>query len=367
MSKGVYDFSLGLQPAGGTVITVLGEAAAEVKWESLVVSVAYATQAGVAQLVGELNARWNSFESANKLFVVGLDFGLTEPEAIRYLSDLPNAACYLHEARRTLSSALHPQSRFHPKLYAFGSRASIGESRLASGIVGSANLTGAALTSNFESYTRFRVSSATAPGRRWIGQLATVANIAESQPRASERLLSEYERLRAKAPAAGAEPTPGRYNPRADLGAAHLRALRAARCLWTQTLKIVENLGAGNPGNQVDLKRGSRVFFGSKVPLAAPTNTPLGSIDIIAVSGRENCNLRYGNNGMDKVNLPVPGGANPPKYDYGYVLWERKPDGSFKLHVRADGKVWVNGSEDEGTLFKYAGGRRVWGFFNRAP
>ena len=87
MSKGVYDFSLGLQPAGGTVITVLGEAAAEVKWESLVVSVAYATQAGVAQLVGELNARWNSFESANKLFVVGLDFGLTEPEAIRYLSD----------------------------------------------------------------------------------------------------------------------------------------------------------------------------------------------------------------------------------------------------------------------------------------
>lgn len=369
MPSNVYGFALGIQPTGGSVIADLGEVAAEVKWKGLIISVAYATEAGVVQLVGELTDRWDGFASAKKLFVVGLDFGLTEPEAIRYLDGLPNAACHLHEARRTLSSALRPPSRFHPKLFAFGSQASLGQSRVAGGIVGSANLTAAALTSNVESYARFCVSAASADGRRWIGQLATVENLARSQARATERLISEYEELRPRVPAAEAdrvEPTPASPRPRADLEAFHRRALRAARCLWTQTLKIVENRGAGIPGNQVDLKRGARVFFGSKVPLTVPTNTPLGSIDVIAVSGREECNLRYGDNGMDKVNLPVPGGAKRPRYDYAYVLWERMPDGTFKLHVRGDGKAWVKASQAEGTLFKYAGGRRVWGFFNRA-
>ncbi len=364
------DFLLRLQPARASALGDLGEVSAEAKWAGLVIWVAYATSAGVAQLVGELDSRWKGFERARKLFVVGLDFGLTEPGAIRHLSRLPNASCRLFEARRTLSAELRPQSRFHPKLYAFGSNSSISRSRLVSGIAGSVNLTGAALTSNFEAYARFRVGSGTAPGRRWIRELTLAEKLARSQPEASELLLTEYEKLRPKVLASSAvraEPTPGKYAPDEELQPAHLRALRAARCLWTQTLRIVENLGAGNPGNQVDLKRGARAFFRSGVPLNAPVNTPLGAIDVITAAGRERCNLRYGNNGMDKANLPIPGGANPAEYAHCFILWERTTGGSFRLHVRRDGKTWVRASRDEGTLFEYAGGRRSWGVFNRAP
>jgi len=370
MTTNASNFLLRLQPTRARAIEDLGEEAAEANWQSLFVCVAYATQAGVAQLVGELRSRWRRFDTARKLFVVGLDFGLTEPAAIRYLSNLKNASCHLYEARRTLSARLCPQSRFHPKLYAFGSSGSMSDSRSASGITGSVNLTGAGLTSNVEAYSRFRVSRETASGRRWIQELAAAEKLAKSQPRASEALLSEYERLRRKVPAVDilqAEPTPGTYDSSHELQAAHLRALQAARCLWTQTLRIVENRGVGHAGNQVDLKRGARVFFRSRVPLQAPINTPLGTIDVITSSGHEQCNLRYGNNGMDKVNLPIPGGANPPKYDHRFILWERIGGGSFKLHVRPDGKAWVRASREEAALLTYAGGRRSWGFFNGAP
>jgi hypothetical protein len=117
----------------------------------------------------------------------------------------------------------------------------------------------------------------------------------------------------------------------------------------------------------VDLKRGARVFFKSRVPLTAPINTSLGSIDVVGVSGCQECNLRYGNNGMDKVNLPVPGGDYPPKYDHSYVLWEKTINNSYRLHVRKNGRVWERTSRGEGTLFKYTGGMRTWGFFNAVP
>jgi hypothetical protein len=147
-----------------------------------------------------------------------------------------------------------------------------------------------------------------------------------------------------------------------------LRALRTARCLWTETLQIVQNLGRGNPGNQVDLKKGARVFFNSNVPLNAPLNTPLGTVQIIAPNGREDTNaMRYGNNGMDKINLPLPGRGNPEQYDNSYLMWTRMPGNRFRLSVRNDGARWRNASDAEGTRFNYAGGQREWGFFGAMP
>jgi HKD family nuclease len=359
-------FSLQLQPSDGRVIDSLGQTAAESNWRSAVVCVAYATHAGVAQLVGELRKNWSAFDSARKLFVVGLDFGLTEPGALRYLASLPNTACHVHEAARTLAARLRPRPLFHPKLYAFGSGQSIASSKVASGIVGSANLTGAALTANFEACCRFRVSSARSSGRKWIRQVAEIETHAESQSFADSILIDAYALLRPKLAVprvAPIEPVLTPTSPRAELGTDHLRVLRAATGLWTQTLKIVPNLGPGRPGNQIDLKRGARVFFGSRTPLTAPTNTPLGSIVVVTAAGRETCNLRYGDNGMDKVNLPIPGGANPPSYEHSFVSWVRRPDGSFTLDVRKNGDGLIRASRRQGTLFSYAGGQRVWGVF----
>ena len=362
----IFNFSLGIQPVAGNAIDDIGTAAGLHKWKSMVVCVAYATQAGAVQLIGELAYRWSTFKNANKVFLIGFDFGLTEPDAVRYLSSLPNTSCHIFDANRTLAMSLRPNSRFHAKLYAFGSKPKIRSSNIVGGILGSVNLTGSGLTSNMESYSSFYVSSASASGRRWIDQLAVLETLALAQPKASETLLNNYERLRPSAPPVRTEieAVPRSYSSRGEIHPVHFRALRTTRCLWTETRKIVENLGPGKPGNQIDLKRGVRVFFGSTVPVDAPLNTPLGTVKTMSGSGIETCNMRYGDNGMDKLNLPLPGNGNPPKYDFAFILWERIAGGLFKLHFLKDGKPWIRTSKREGTIFKYSGGWRSWGFFN---
>ena len=162
------------------------------------------------------------------------------------------------------------------------------------------------------------------------------------------------------------EPVVVEYIPSSDLDAAHVRALRTARYFWTDTLKIVENLGPGNPGNQVDLKKGVRAFFGSTVPIGAPVNTALGVVQTVVSGSPEPCAMRYGHNGMDKVNLPIPGGGNPAHYDYSCLLWERLPKGVFRLEVHPTGAQWKKASEGEKTRFRYTGNKREWGFFSAA-
>jgi hypothetical protein len=82
------------------------------------------------------------------------------------------------------------------------------------------------------------------------------------------------------------------------------------------------------PGSQLDLPKGARVFFGFS-PAPVPRNTTFGSVLIQVPSFPEiTRTVRYGNNQMDKVNLPVPGTAAPPTgYENRNLLFVRQdPD-----------------------------------------
>jgi len=237
---------------------------------------------------------------------------------------------------------------------------------MSGGIVGSTNLTAGGLLTNHEAYTGFLVSRATSQGRQWFSELIATEQLARNSDTLTDGLLTQYAKLREKSTAVKEtrEPLPTRYAPRSELDAPLLRALRTARCFWTQTLKIVQNLGQGRPGNQVDLKKGARVFFSSTVPLSATVNTPLGFVRTIAPNGvEEDHAMRYGDNGMDKINLPLPGGGNPASYDQSYLMWMRIEGNKFRLTVRKDGSAWRKASDVEGTRFDYSGGSREWGFF----
>ncbi len=359
----MYRFDLGIQPTDSCVAEI-GAMAERENWSELFVSVAYATTSGCLQLVGELNERWPGFEGARKLIAVGLDFGLTEPAAIQYLADLPRSSVRIFEPEATLRARLRPPQRFHPKLYAFlrpGRR--VATSR-AAGVVGSANLTGSGLTSNTEAFASFDVSGSMQDGREWLAKLQAARRSARLLPEVSSNLLRRYSaaRRRLPRPTGGQEPPPNVRPPQDDLSPEILRALSSARFLWTQTLQIVENRGADRAGNQVDLKKGMRWFFRLPVDLDSPPNTALGTIEIRFGDRRETCNLRYGNNGMDKVNLPVPEGA--ASYEHSYLLWKRLSPGRYSLVVRKTGRALRSASLVEGSLFKYSGGQREWGFFN---
>lgn len=363
----MLEVSASFQPLMGSSLAALETSAARANWEGLFVAVAYATEAGVGQLIGAIEDSWPGWQGAKKQFIVGLDFGLTEPEGLEYLGDLPNSECFIYRARATLAAGLRPQACYHPKVYAFLERSSIRRSDSSSGLIGSVNLTFSALTGNVESFVSFASSRNSQPGTDWIESLVRLQkDLLRDSEALSGPLLKAYRGIRPKrpSPASDYESVPAQ-SPRSDLDPSTIRAVRSARYLWTQTLKIVENLGHGNPGNQVDLKKGARVFFGSKTPLHAPPNTALGSITTVYAGTGQPCALRHGDNGMDKVNLPIPGGENPPRYDYSFLLWKRISPGVFELNVDSTGVAWRKASERAGSIFKYAGGKREWGFFNK--
>lgn len=101
-------------------------------------------------------------------------------------------------------------------------------------------------------------------------------------------------------------------------------AAARADALWVEIDRLYENRGPGVPGNQLDLPRGSRVFFGF-TDRDVPRNTIFGEVMIQFRGKREvGRNMRFGNNSMDKLNLPVPGTDGPATYDGSFLLFSRQ-------------------------------------------
>jgi hypothetical protein len=117
-------------------------------------------------------------------------------------------------------------------------------------------------------------------------------------------------------------------------------AVRFAKAvgLWTEVGVLYKNRGKGQAGNQVDLPRGARVFFGFP-PTKVTENTLFGSIYIrVPGFGPVERSVRFGDNSMDKINLPVPGVDGPASYDNRILLFmktSKKYQGrdAFALHV----------------------------------
>ncbi len=104
-----------------------------------------------------------------------------------------------------------------------------------------------------------------------------------------------------------------------------------AQALWVKTDVLYQNLGASRPGNQLDTPRGTRVFFG--FPAARVNkNTILGYIELqVPGSSAVRKSVRYADNSMDKVNLPVPGSEGPSSYDNSYLIFDHAGVGTGNL------------------------------------
>ena len=117
--------------------------------------------------------------------------------------------------------------------------------------------------------------------------------------------------------------------------------LAAAQALWVKTETLYQNLPARNVGNQLDTPRGTRVFFGFS-PAQVARNHVFGNVEIQVVGFASVArSVRYGNNMMDKVNLPIPGRDGPANYDHAVLIFDRAGTGPsalplFRLSVTDD-------------------------------
>ncbi len=343
------------------MLQAIRNAASAARYDSITVLVAYATKLGCAILVNGLSAVCPDWADMKKNWIVSIDFGYTQPDALEYLAQLPESTVAIPNAHQALKANLRPSVRFHPKLYLLECTTDIEEVAVVSG---SCNLTRGGLQLNTE---QVAVSALHPPlrsdDRKTAAHIAAarelIQEVCSSATPLDQAILSLYRSLwRPDYLPPIEKDSPAKViasNPSIDMDKA--MALSAASNFWIKiTPKVVQNLGDERPGNQIDMQRGSRVFFGFDVKNVR-LNAPLGYVKIRFEDDLTSQHLRYGKNGMDKTTLPPL--QHPRTYANQTLFFRREPDAFFEFVIGTPRQAarWRDLSKRQGTLYQMKGGR----------
>lgn len=364
------------QPADGVnYLRLFERAMRRTRFEGIDAAVAYATSAGVEELVAVLGGSdvrgWNAMR---KRWLVGIDYCRTEPRAIEALAGLWNSEVRIHAGRQVVARAgCTPHLPWHPKLFMLKGPDSVGA------ICGSGNLSRNGLTRGHEvgslvltaghaTTAEQLVWRACAELGVWFSNMWEAGDAHQGLLAAYKRVYESPEHLRCPTPTEDdTAPEPALWTGRAGrrLGAEDLRRLRACTYLWIEAGNVTRNRGRGVPGNQLMLTPMSRVYFGYPADDLRP-NTQIGQVSITYCGQtRPDCSLVFSDNSMDKLTLPIPGSGGPPEYDQKNLLFAKRPDGSVVLSVGSgrDKTAWIRRSRAIGADRRMSRSGRQWGVF----
>jgi HKD family nuclease len=322
----------------GEIIRGLVETAIIVEPMHMLASVAYASLSGCRLFNKRLLDEIPSWNDVSKDWLIGLDNGITEPKSLEYLANLPNSTVHLFDAHYLLNNDLQPKQKFHTKLYVFESD----DSHAIGMFSGSANLTLSGLYLNTEQAISVvfqdLISKEEKPlFDRLHEQKHFLENVLNQNANYSHNLYQRYREL-CEHRQDLAKNEDERRTPRSlatnrpEFNLDKASAIAIASNFWVEIRYVVENLGKGLPGNQIDLQRGSRVFFGFKVG-RVPRNTVFGARIIRYGNQDYECHMRFGNNQMDKLNLPAPNDIEIETYEDKILHFTRMSDERFKLRI----------------------------------
>ena len=266
------------------------------------------------------------WERSGKHFVTSLDFGLTEPTALEFLTSLPASSVHIANPHVVSTPGWMPGRAYHPKLYLFDAPDSTGY------VVGSANLTDSALIANTEVVIAGRE-------RPEIGGWNDVWNeLILNTSLLTPPLLDEYRRkwrcpkkrvvepdpqLPPPAIAPNEKPVfwdaiqPGGISP------------MAFNHLWVEA----GAMSSGGSHNQLELPRGANRFFGfshtnygeAHITIGYPTLTLRGH------SWMDRPLTWHGHNRMERMNLPTLAQRG---FDYrNTAVLFRRHGGGFEIEV----------------------------------
>lgn len=363
------------QPAGGiNYLSLFDAALARRPFDGFDVAVAYATATGVHELTrkcrGVAGKDWDSLE---KRWLVGIDYCRTEPIAIEMLANEKNSVVKVHDGTAVVQRRkCTPLLPFHPKAFVFRSDA-------ANAIVsGSGNLSRNGLTKGHEVGSVLIVRDPATPQetaalelclgvQTWFDGLWTRASATARVLPAYSEVFESVEHLRSPAPNdddAGDTEWLSTGPQRRALSVEQLRQLRACKHLWIEAGTLTKNRGPRLPGNQLMLSRMTRVFFGFP-STDVPRDTTIGSVCIrYEKHRRDDCSLRFSNNAMDVLGLPIPAEEGPDTYDDENLHFERLSDGTFRLTLGTpiEKRRWIARTKAINGLHRMRSGR-TWGVF----
>lgn len=291
---------------------------------------AYLSHMGSRMLLDAIERVAPDRDHANvrKTIVASLDFGLTEPEALR-MWQAEQAEVRVAGAAALDRGTLLPEAAFHPKFYVFDRP----DGTVAS-LVTSANLTNRGLTINSE------VGWKTVAGDAGATNLAWDAAIELAVP-LTEHILQQYEQRRQSTPRRTGAAGSGRADDMAPVPPPSLPGRLAAfgdpsidlaryPQLWVQSFEM-----SGGSQTQLELPRGAHRFFGvATVDYQATNVGPIAEPTLVAGSREwKRCPLRWhGNNRMERINLPsaASGGF---EYAQSLILFRRLGTSRYELRV----------------------------------
>lgn len=372
----ITEYSSHFQPEHA-IIEKLVEEVMSNNWNEIDIPVAYASWSGIKLLQDELGNEV-SWQRIEKRFLAGIDWFRSNPIALDTLSSLPNSAVRIFDGRRLVDrkKPCYPFKSYHPKAFIFKKNT---EARVESiGVLaGSGNLSWNGLKKGCE--LDLWVQNTLVDNPRDCQPLQNVctwfSNMwSDSTPyvqiKSKYRDLYDNNKKDSKKTAITEDDSFPEVSSRyRGLSPQDLNVLRSFDSFWINTGSMYSNLGRDTSGNQLDMKRFTRVFFGFPAENLAK-NTAIGSIEI-SYNGylHRDRHLRFGDNEMDKLDLPVPGTNSPNSYVNKVLVFSRRvtPAGivfNMQCNPNPSRKLYRSSSRRVNGLFKFgSGSKREFGVF----
>ena len=354
-----------LQPGPNSTFETLKKCVAANFAEQIDIAVAYITSSGLLTLLNMFEQELN--EALGNLtirWITSFDYKRTDPSSLNRILDLHADRVRIFNGEQVLQSNCAPSRPFHPKVFIFKGP---GQHRV---LAGSGNLSFSGLVRGHEAgFLATDINGNAQVSHSIDGYFHWFDGLWQASDNLDADLLNRYKtqydnKENIEAPTLTDDDFLPSIKSGNALSLADMMKIRAARRLWISAGNITKNRGKKLPGNQLMMKRMTRVFFGIP-PIDVPRDTLLGRFGISYNGGEyKDCTLSYSNNNMDKLTLPIPDDGGPPSYDQSVILIERVQPNKFNLALAngAERQRWKNRSKAIGGYFVMNGGRE-WGVF----
>ena len=285
---------------------------------------AYVTDSGAAQIALHLGRLLGT--SRRCCWVFGFDYGRSHPTAIRKLAEIGQSEIRIYDGDYVVQSKnFIPRVNYHLKTALTQSS----NGYPCKQIIGSGNLSASGLLSGIEAGCLIDYSLVNKEYGNTL--LSTLEEIWENSA-PIKRVIDEYERQYVVV----SRPKVSSIDVSGDREVTHL--------FWIDVGYVTKNRGINKPGNQFDLPRGSHTYLGLQAVPNPVLNSQLGELRIRTPIGDVvERSLRYGNNAMEKLTLPIP-------EEHGYQCYDGKI-----LTFRVDGNtVWLEAFEHDDFFRTYS-------------
>lgn len=269
---------------------------------------AYATQSGFRAF--ELAFGSDFWLSTSSRWLLGIDYGRTDPRALREIAQRKNTDVRIFDGAWVVNQErFSPRRDFHAKLSIMENT----KAKASGMVLGSGNFSYNGLKRSVEAGASYIVKS----DQKRKKQIFPVKQPFENFWKISTPLvdvLEDYELRKVE------------FTSESDSKKAKDHA-SAGKCFWIEAGYVTKNRGEGSPGNQIFFPKGFREFFGFKSKAVEEKNSIIGSVTFTTLVGPSvTNNLRLNRNGMEKISLPIPETHGFGVYDGKVLVFERTGD-----------------------------------------